>query len=59
MISALPNAVRRVLDDPGYRLAAHRIAAEMAALPPVDDAAGVLEALTVTQVGPLGVAERQ
>jgi UDP:flavonoid glycosyltransferase YjiC (YdhE family) len=42
---ALPDAVRRVLDDPGYGLAARRIAAEMAALRPIDEAVGVLEAL--------------
>jgi hypothetical protein len=45
VITALPDAVRRVLADPGYRRAARGIATEMAALPPIGEAAGVLEAL--------------
>jgi hypothetical protein len=34
-----------VIGDPGYRSAARRIAAAIAALPPVDAAAGVVEAI--------------
>jgi UDP:flavonoid glycosyltransferase YjiC (YdhE family) len=45
VIGALADAVRRILDDPAYGLAARGIAAEMAALPPLAEAAGVLEAL--------------
>jgi UDP:flavonoid glycosyltransferase YjiC (YdhE family) len=35
--------VRRLLDDPSYRRAAGEIAAEIRALPPVDDAVAVIE----------------
>jgi UDP:flavonoid glycosyltransferase YjiC (YdhE family) len=43
--AALPAAVEAVIGDPGYRSAARRVAAAIAALPPVDAAAGVLEAI--------------
>jgi MGT family glycosyltransferase len=44
-ISELADALRRVLDDPSYRAAAERVAAEIAALPPVDSAPEALRAL--------------
>jgi UDP:flavonoid glycosyltransferase YjiC (YdhE family) len=50
VISALPDAVRNVLDDPGYRAAARGVAAEMAALPPLEEAVERLEALAVITV---------
>jgi UDP:flavonoid glycosyltransferase YjiC (YdhE family) len=43
--AGLTGAVRRLLDDPGYRSAAQAIAHEVRALPPVDAAVGVLEEL--------------
>jgi UDP:flavonoid glycosyltransferase YjiC (YdhE family) len=41
-VAGIGDAVRRVLSDPSYRLAAERVAAEVAALPPIDDAMAVL-----------------
>ena len=41
-VTGIGDAVRRVLSDPSYRLAAERVAAEVAALPPIDDAMAVL-----------------
>jgi UDP:flavonoid glycosyltransferase YjiC (YdhE family) len=38
------DGVRRLLDEPGFRRAAERVAAEIAAMPPVDAAAERLEA---------------
>lgn len=35
--------------DPGYRAAAGAVAAEIRALPPVEDAVGALEAVTLAQ----------
>ena len=42
-LAGLRPAVERLLADAGPRAAAQRIAAEMAALPPVDDAPAALE----------------
>jgi UDP:flavonoid glycosyltransferase YjiC (YdhE family) len=42
----LPAAVQRVLDDPGYRREARRIADAMQALPPVDAAVDTLAAIS-------------
>jgi UDP:flavonoid glycosyltransferase YjiC (YdhE family) len=39
----LPRAIRSLLEEPRYRRQAERVAAEVAALPPVDDAVRVLE----------------
>jgi UDP:flavonoid glycosyltransferase YjiC (YdhE family) len=39
----LAGAVRALLADPGYALAAARVADEIAALPPVEDAVGVIQ----------------
>ena len=44
-LAALPAAVEAALRDPGYRHAAGGLAGAIAALPPVDAAAGVLEAI--------------
>ena len=44
-VADLPNAVRRLLDDPAYADGARAIAAEIAALPDVADALPVLEQL--------------
>ena len=44
-LEGLRPAVERLLTDPGPRAAAHRIADEMRALPPVDDAVPALEDL--------------
>lgn len=44
-LDGLASAIRRVLDDPSYREAAARVAAEVAALPPVDAAPDALRAL--------------
>jgi UDP:flavonoid glycosyltransferase YjiC (YdhE family) len=44
-LAALRAAVEHVLADPGPRRAAARIAAEMRALPPVEDAPAALEAI--------------
>jgi UDP:flavonoid glycosyltransferase YjiC (YdhE family) len=41
--SELPRAIRTMLEEPRYRRQAERVAAEVAALPPVDDAVRVLE----------------
>ncbi len=41
-VAGIGDAVRRVLSDPSYRFAAGRGAAEVAALPPIDDAMAVL-----------------
>jgi UDP:flavonoid glycosyltransferase YjiC (YdhE family) len=44
-LTGLAEAVRDVLDEPGYRAAAWRVAAEIEALPSVDTAPAVLEAI--------------
>jgi UDP:flavonoid glycosyltransferase YjiC (YdhE family) len=44
-MTPLGEAVRRVLDDPAYRLAAERVAAETAALPSAEAMVSVLEAV--------------
>jgi len=44
-VAELPGAVRALLEEPRYRRQAERVAAEVAALPPVDDAVRVLEDL--------------
>lgn len=44
-VTGLGEAVRRVLNEPSYRRAAHEVAARTRALPPVDAAPAVLEAL--------------
>jgi UDP:flavonoid glycosyltransferase YjiC (YdhE family) len=41
----LPRAIRALIEDPRYRRQAERVAAEVAALPPADDAVRVLEDL--------------
>ena len=40
----LGDAVRRLLAEPSYRAAARRVAAEVAALPSVDDAPAIVRA---------------
>ena len=45
----LAGAVAELVMDPGYRAAASAIAAEIRALPPVEDAVGVLESVTLAQ----------
>ena len=45
----LVPAVGELLTDPGYRAAAAAVAAEIRALPPVDDALAALEALTLAR----------
>jgi UDP:flavonoid glycosyltransferase YjiC (YdhE family) len=44
-LAALAPAVERILAEPAYRSAAEGVAAEIRALPPVDDAPAALEAL--------------
>jgi hypothetical protein len=43
-LAALPGAVRAVLGDPRHRRVARGLAAAIDALPPVDDAVGLLAA---------------
>jgi UDP:flavonoid glycosyltransferase YjiC (YdhE family) len=42
-VSEIPRALRSLLEEPRYRLQARRVAAELAALPAVDEAVRVLE----------------
>jgi UDP:flavonoid glycosyltransferase YjiC (YdhE family) len=42
-VSEVPRAIRTLLDEPRYEAQARRVAAEVAALPPVDDAVRLLE----------------
>lgn len=42
-LASLGDAVRRVLDDPSYRLGARGVAADIAALPPVSSCVAVVE----------------
>jgi len=44
-LDGLASAIRKVLDEPSYREAARRVAAEVAALPPVSSAPEALRAL--------------
>jgi UDP:flavonoid glycosyltransferase YjiC (YdhE family) len=44
-IAEVPRALRTLLEEPRYRRQAGQVAAEVAALPPVDDAVRVLELL--------------
>jgi UDP:flavonoid glycosyltransferase YjiC (YdhE family) len=44
-LDGLADAIRAVLEEPSYREAAERVAAEIAALPPVDSAPEALRAL--------------
>ena len=44
-VAGLGDAVRRVLHEPSYRLAARAVATQARALPPIDAAPSVLEAL--------------
>jgi MGT family glycosyltransferase len=46
VISELPGAVQRVLDDPRFRETAQEVAREQAELPPAETAVAALEALT-------------
>jgi hypothetical protein len=46
VIASLPDAVRSVLEDPGYRAAARRIEGAIDALPPVDAAVDLLRAIS-------------
>jgi UDP:flavonoid glycosyltransferase YjiC (YdhE family) len=50
-LAALGDAVRQVLDDPSCRVVAERVAAETAALPSVEDAVSVLEAVACHHPG--------
>jgi UDP:flavonoid glycosyltransferase YjiC (YdhE family) len=52
LIAELPNAVRRVLDEPSYRAAAQGLAAATAELEPVDAAVDVLAGATGSAAGP-------
>jgi UDP:flavonoid glycosyltransferase YjiC (YdhE family) len=45
-VAEVPRAIRTLLEEPRYQHQARRVAAEMAALPPVDDAVRVLEDYT-------------
>jgi UDP:flavonoid glycosyltransferase YjiC (YdhE family) len=47
--SGVTDAVRALLEYPRYRRAAERVAAEIRALPPLDDAVGALGALAAEQ----------
>jgi UDP:flavonoid glycosyltransferase YjiC (YdhE family) len=47
--SDIRSALERVLNDPGYRSAAHKLADEIAALPHPSTCIGVLESLLVNQ----------
>ncbi len=42
-VAEVPTAIRRLLEEPRYGVQARRVAAEVAALPPVDDAVRLLE----------------
>jgi MGT family glycosyltransferase len=42
-VSEVPRAIRTLLEEPRYEVQARRVAAEVAALPPVDDAVRLLE----------------
>jgi UDP:flavonoid glycosyltransferase YjiC (YdhE family) len=46
-VAELPRALGTLLDEPRYRRQARRVAAEVATLPPVDDAVRVLEDLAL------------
>ncbi len=46
-VEEIPRAVRTLLEEPRYRHQARRVAAEVAALPPADDAVAVLEQLAL------------
>jgi MGT family glycosyltransferase len=48
-VPRLAGAVTRVLEEPGYRAAAHRVAAEVGMLPPVAEAAADLSAFAQLQ----------
>ena len=52
LIAALPDAVSRVLDDPGYGAAALRMADAIAELPPVDAAVDLLAGATGSAAAP-------
>jgi hypothetical protein len=47
--AALADAVRELLDDPSYRRNARSLAAEIDALPPADEAVGLLEGLAADE----------
>ena len=49
-IAGLREAVVRLTGDPGYHATAGRIAAEMAGLPPVDAAVGIVQGLLVDRL---------
>jgi UDP:flavonoid glycosyltransferase YjiC (YdhE family) len=49
-IAGLREAVVRLTGDPGYHATARRIAAEMAGLPPVDAAVGIVQGLLVDRL---------
>jgi UDP:flavonoid glycosyltransferase YjiC (YdhE family) len=46
-VTELPRALRALLEESRYRRQAQRVAADVAALPPVDDAVGVIEDLAL------------
>ena len=48
-VPRLAAAVTRVLEEPGYRAAARRVAAEVGTLPPVEEAAADLSAIAQLQ----------
>ena len=48
-VPRLAGAVARVLEEPGYRAAARRVAAEVGKLPPVEEAAADLSAIAQLQ----------
>jgi UDP:flavonoid glycosyltransferase YjiC (YdhE family) len=52
VLDALPDAVEGVLRDPGYRRAALRIADAIDALPPIDAAVDLLQAIADRRLAP-------
>jgi UDP:flavonoid glycosyltransferase YjiC (YdhE family) len=52
VLDALPDAVEAVLQDPGYRRGALRIADAIDALPPIDAAVDVLQAIADRRLAP-------
>ena len=60
VMAALPAAVERVLAEPRFRRTARRIAADIAALPPVDDAVALIErAVRGRAAAPAGALARR
>jgi UDP:flavonoid glycosyltransferase YjiC (YdhE family) len=58
VVDALPGAVMRAVEEPGQRDVARRVACEIAALPPVQDAVDLLEDYSNSTVTLCGCARR-